>query len=161
MIVITLVFIFFLIWNIFNETLFLKYNGIKSKIFQRDWHLYDAIFRVVLFATIIINEYGITYLSGKLLLALFLLYHISFDIGFNIKRNIDNKIKLTFINIFHIGGGSIDATTKKVIDFILWKVVPKKYDEFKIKEIRKIEAFASLIIKLIELILIWIILSSN
>ncbi len=134
MITIGIIFATFLLWNIFNETLFLKYNGIKSRIFQRDWHLYDAIFRIVLFTTAIVNKFGVTYFSGKLLLVLFLLYHILFDIGFNIKRNKDNKWQHNFNSIFHVGGGTIDGLIK----------TPRR----------------SFIIKLIELIsILWILLS--
>lgn len=156
MITILIVFFSFLLWNIFNETLFLKYNGVKSKIFQRDWHLYDATLRVVLFTTIIIDKFEITILSGKILLCLFLLYHILFDLGFNIKRIKDWKAKFTFIAIFHVGGGKIDSIIKSIGTRIA-KLIRKEYNQ---DFVTKVITITGVVIKLIELIvIIWILLN--
>lgn len=149
--IIIITFLSFLIWNIFNETLFLKYNGIKSRIFQRDWHLYDAIFRVFLFTSITINEFGVTYLSGKLLLVLFLLYHVLFDIGFNIKRTKDLDGRLNLQTIFHLGNNTIDRIIRSI------GVYFTKIQKFNTPNTVSI---VNLIIKLLEISLsLWILLN--
>jgi hypothetical protein len=119
MITIFLVFLFFLLWNIWNETLFLKYNGIKSKVFQYNWHLYDALLRVVVFTTLVIRENGFNIDSVKYIVALLLLYHILFDIGFNIKRAKDIKKSLSLPVIFYVGSTSkLDIIISKINSFL-------------------------------------------
>jgi hypothetical protein len=148
MITILLVFFSFLLWNIWNETLFLKYNGIKSAVFQYDWHLYDAVFRAVLFAVVVVDHFNFTLEAAKVYLGLLLIYHVLFDLGFNYKRAKDNKLPINIGVLLHLGTNFIDAKVQKVVDF-LDKIVTKisKYP------FKQSKVFITFLIRSVELII--------
>src|SRR5690606_26986330 len=128
------VFLLFLIWNVFNETLLKKYGISNNKKFQKLWHLYDATFRTILFTTINIFKYGFTIKAGVVTIILLLLYHILFDLLFNIKVIKDLKREFTFSNIFHVGSGTIDKYIVEIGKFIN-KVFINTEDNLKLSKI--------------------------
>jgi len=150
MITILLVFFSFIIWNIFNETLFLKYNGIKSKLFQYDWHTYDALFRIFLFAVVIIDEYKLSLFSLKLYIALLLFYHILFDIGFNYKRSKDQNLLINIHSLFHLGTNFLDEEIRKIGVGVNKLLIKLKLEKFATPLTVPI---VNIIIKFVELIL--------
>jgi len=148
------VFLLFLIWNVFNETLLKKYGISNNKKFQKLWHLYDATFRTILFTTINIFKYGFTIKAGVVTIILLLLYHILFDLLFNIKVIKDLKREFTFSNIFHVGSGTIDKYIVEIGKFIN-KVFINTEDNLKLS---KIIQWTSIGVKIIELLIVIILL---
>jgi len=132
MIVLALVFISFLIWNIFNETLI----NISAIAANKKWHLYDSVFRVILFSIIAIDKFGFTLYTGQIILAALLIYHVLFDIGYNYKRAPLIKWPRNLDTIFHLGKNPID----KIIIWIA-KILKAK------------QTRTNIIIKIIELII--------
>jgi hypothetical protein len=137
MITLALVFISFLIWNIFNEVLI----NISDPTYNRKWHTYDSIFRVVLFSIIAIDKFGFTIYTGQVVLASLFIYHILFDIGYNYRKITIVHASKSLDNIFHLGTNPIDKS-------IIWVAKVIKVDKTKV----------NITIKIIELIISTILL---
>lgn len=138
----------FLVWNILNEVAVNKYMQTEDKKYLSNWHLYDSIFRILLFPIVvfIMGDFNMT--SIKILLTIFVLYRPLFNMGFNTWRAKVNKVKITFDLIFYLSAFSkIDNLIIRFTDwFHIWKFRFKKYQ------------IVNLIITLIEIavsILIW------
>lgn len=149
-----LVFLSFLIWNVFNETLLKRYGISNNKKFQKLWHLYDATFRTVLFSIVSVFKYGFTIKAGLMTVILLLLYHVLFDLLFNLKTIRDLKRDYTFSNIFHVGSGTIDKYIVSIGKFIN-KLFIKTEDNVVLS---KVIQWTGISIKIIELIVVIILL---
>jgi len=61
---IILIVLVLLIYNIANESLLIRYGISSDKKFQRLWHTYDAILRVIIPSILLIRTYGVTVTSS-------------------------------------------------------------------------------------------------
>lgn len=111
---ITLVALTLLIFNLFNEVLLMRYNSLSSDVrFQRLWHFYDAAARVTVLSIIIIASKGITIKSLLLFLSLLLIYHVLFDVLFNIGAAYKRE-RLSFSRVFHLGNNLLDRIIRNI-----------------------------------------------
>lgn len=109
---IIIVFIFIVLWNVFNNNTVLSYAEQKTASLLEKWHIYDAFFRTLIIAYVIYAHFGLTIHSLKVLVAATLAYGVIFDILFNISRLKQLKLNLRFIYVFYTG---TTATTDKLI----------------------------------------------
>jgi len=110
---IILIVLVLLIYNIANESLLIRYGISSDKKFQRLWHTYDAILRVIIPSILLISTYGVTVTSLLLLLSILLIYHVLFDILLNISVAYQRE-RLSFSRIFHLGNNLLDNTIRNI-----------------------------------------------